>query len=162
MQFEAPLDRHRETVRSEWIDYNGHMNVAYYVLVFDHAVDVMFDLLGLGVAYREETDQSTFALEGHVNYLREVAEGDPLRVTTQLLDFDEKRLHYIHQMYHETEGWLAATSEWMSLHVDMKAKRAAPFPDEIHARIASLMDAHRDLPPPDQVGRRIGIRRKTG
>ena len=93
MDFGAPIDSHRETVRPEWIDYNGHMNVAYYVLAFDHATDVLFDALGLGESYREATDHSTFSLQIQVTYLRELQLDAPLRVTTQLVDHDAKRLH---------------------------------------------------------------------
>ncbi len=78
----APLELHHETVRPEWIDYNGHMNVAYYVLAFDLATDSFFDFLGLDEAYRETSGNSTFAVEAHITYQRELAEGDPLRFAT--------------------------------------------------------------------------------
>ncbi len=159
MEFAAPIDSHRETVRSEWIDYNGHMNVAYYVLVFDHATDVLFEAIGAGEAYRQATEMSLFALEMHVSYMREVHAGDPLRVATQLLDHDAKRLHYIHHMYHAEENHLAAACECLSLHVDMTARRSAPMPDPVAGRVAALMAAHGSLAQPDDVGRRIGIRR---
>jgi len=161
MDFEAPIDRHREAVRPEWIDYNGHMNVAYYVLVFDHGVDVFFDLLGVGQSYRADRDCSVFAVESHISYLREVAVDDPLRVTTQLLDHDEKRLHYFLAMYHARDGFLAATCETLSLHVDMAVKKAVPFPASVQDRIAAMMRAHGNMPRPDQVGRTIGIRRRA-
>ena len=84
----APLDVHRATVLPEWIDWNGHMNVAYYVLVFDHATDAFLDYLGMGQAYRDEQNCSAFVVETHVNYQRELVAGDPMRITTQLLGFD--------------------------------------------------------------------------
>jgi acyl-CoA thioester hydrolase len=157
----APLEVHREAVRPEWIDYNGHMNVAYYVLAFDHATDRLFDLLDLGVDYVKRTNNSTFVLETHVTYAQEVHEGDMLRFEAQLLDYDEKRLHYFLRMYHAGEGYLSATSEQIALHVSLDTRRTAPMPPEQRARVAAMMAAHQNLPKPEQAGRAIGIRRKV-
>src|SRR5213076_1017148 len=98
----APLDRYRDCVRPEWIDHNGHMNMGYYLVVFDFATDEFFRAIGLDEAHRRASRVTTFCLEAHVTYHREVREGDPLRFTTLLLGHDAKRLHYIHQMYHAT------------------------------------------------------------
>ena len=154
------LELHTETVRPEWIDYNGHMNVAYYLLAFDHATDALLEHLGLGQSYLKATNRSTFTLEVHITYDKEVKESDPLRFTTQILDYDPKRIHYIHCMYHATEGYLAATNEVMTAHVDLEARRIAPMPEEMLDRLEKIMQTHRALPVPPQVGRRIGIRRR--
>ena len=156
----APLDLQGEPVRPEWIDYNGHMNVAYYVLAFDHATDAFLDYLGLDEGHREENGGSTFAAESHVVYCREVAEGDPLRFTTQLIDFDGKRLRYFHRMYHETEGYLAATNELLSLYVDLERRRVAEMPEPILARLAAIREAQAGLPIPAEVGRGIALKRR--
>ena len=155
MSVAAPLDLFRERVQPEWIDYNGHMNVAYYVLAFDHATDAFFDFIGLDEDYRTTTGNSTFAVEAHVTYQREVAEGDELRFTTQLLGFDEKRIHFFHNMYHADEGFLAATAEWLSLHIDMGRRRVAPIPTAIAARLAEIHESHESLHVPAEVGRVI-------
>lgn len=157
---DGPLALHRETVRPEWIDYNGHMNVAYYVLAFDHATDAFLDHVGLGLAYRQASNRSVFVLEAHVTYERELHEGDQLAVRTMVLGADDKRLHLFHEMVHGEAGWLAATNEMMILHVDLAARRSAPFPDEIAARLAGLAGEHADLPRPPQVGRAIGLHRR--
>ena len=157
---QAPLDEHRETVRREWIDYNGHMNVAFYVLAFDRASDVWFEHLDLGEAYRARTGCSLFALELHVVYLSELKHGDPLRITTQLLDHDDKRLHFFHRMYHRDRGTLSACLEIMALNVEMAARKARPFPPRALARIEAVAAAHAALPRPAEAGRIIGIRRK--
>jgi acyl-CoA thioester hydrolase len=157
-----PLVVLREAVRPEWIDYNGHMNVAYYVLAFDHAADALFDAIGMDAAYRERTGFSTFALECHVVYKREVAAGDPLRFEVQMLDFDGRFFHYIAKMYHDRENWLAAACEWISCGVDMKTRKPAPLPPEIAKMFQALHDAHRALPKPPEAGRVIGIKRKAG
>ena len=161
MDINQPLELHREVVRPEYIDWNGHMNVAYYVLVFDHATDELFDYIGLDEAYRKGRGYTTFTLEAQVTYQREVVEGDPLRITTQLLDYDHKRAHYFHRMYHAEEGYLAATNELLSLHIDAGKRRSAPFPDAILARWARVHTAHADLPRPPEAGRAMGIRRRS-
>jgi len=153
---------HREPVLPEWIDYNGHMNVAYYVLACDHAVDAMFDFVGFDEAYRRRHGVSTFALETHVTYVRELRAGDPMRFELQVLDLDEKRLHHIYCLHHDEENWLAATAEWISLHVDMSRRRAAPFRPDVYERFQALHEAHRDIAPPPQTGHVIGIPRKRG
>ena len=148
---------HREIVLPEWCDYNGHMNLAFYVLVFDHATDKFWDLLGIGRDYRDRTDNSTFTVESHITYDREVLDGDEVRCTTQLLGFDDKRIHYFHRMYHVRDGYLAATTELLAIHVDLTVRRVAAMPDDIQARLAETMDAHRGFGLPDEAGRVIGL-----
>ncbi len=131
--------------------------MAYYHVLFDRAVDEAFALVGIGPAYVERRAHSFFSAEVHVRYVRELHAGDPVRVTLQLLDFDAKRLHFVEQLFHATEGWVAATSEQMSLHVDMRAKKTAPFPDDVAALIAGMKASHAMLPRPEAVGRRIAM-----
>ena len=156
----VPLETWRETVRPEWCDYNGHMNLAYFVLIFDYATDAFYPMVGLGEDYRTETGCSTFTVETHTTYLAELKEGVAVRCTTQLLDFDEKRVHYFHWMYHADEGFLSATIELMAVHVDLAGRRVVPMPDDVQQRLATLLEVHRALPQPEQVGHTIGIRRK--
>jgi acyl-CoA thioester hydrolase len=158
----APFDGYRDVVRSEWIDHNRHMNMGYYVVVFDLATDAWLDFIGLDLESKASQRVTTFSLESHVVYLREVTEGDELRFTTQLLDFDEKRIHYFHQMYHAAEGYLAATNELMSLHVSQETRRAAPMAPQILQRLAEILRSHRELPTPPQVGRVIGLKAGSG
>ena len=153
----APFDVHRDVVRPEWIDANGHLNMGYYVVAFDLATDAWLDHIGLTAAERDRSGVTTFTLESHVNYLREVKEGDPLRFTTRLLAYDAKRIHYFHEMHHATGGYLAATNELMSLHVNLEARRAAPMAEDVLARLAEVLSVHETLPMPSQVGRRIGL-----
>jgi acyl-CoA thioester hydrolase len=155
--FFAPFVSSVIHVEPGWIDYNGHLNMAYYNVLFDRAVDEAYELLGCGVAYLEATRHSTFTAEAHVRYLRELHAGDRVRVTFQLLDFDAKRMHYFERLLHAEEGWLSATSENMALHVDMTAKKTVPFPQAITARLARMKTAHAHMPVPDGVGRRIAM-----
>lgn len=144
-------------VRPEWIDNNGHMNMGFYVVVFDLATDEWMRAIGLDAEHRRAHGVTTFCLEAHVTYHREVREGDPLRFTTRLLAFDAKRLHYIHEMYHARSGYLAATNELMSLHVSQATRRGAPMAPEVLERLARLQTVHDRLPRPPQVGRVIGL-----
>ncbi len=153
----APFDVHREVVRPEWIDDNGHLNMGYYMVAFDLATDTWLDHIGLTASERARSGVTTFTLESHVNYLRELREAAPLRFTTRLLAFDKKRIHYIHEMYHAEEGFLAATNELMSLHVNLATRRGAPMSEDVLARLADVLSLHETLPVPPQVGRRIGL-----
>ena len=160
MEIDAPLVLHHGTIQGDWIDYNGHMNVAYYVLVFDNATDALLDYLGMDEAYRSRTGFTTYVLETHVTYDQELKQNDPVRVETQLLDFDPKRLHYFSRMVNESEGFLAATTEIMLMHIDSRGPKAAPMPEPVLGRVEAVMAAHRTLPRPHEAGRVIGIRRK--
>ena len=151
-----PLDLCRGVVRPEWIDYNGHMNVAYYLLAFDNAADVFFDYIGLDAAYRQKSGKAAFAAECHITYQREVLAGDPLRFTAQVIGYDEKRIHFFQRMFHADKGFLAATSEWLSLHIDRGVRRVAPMPEAIIGRLADLHGVHRRLPRPPEAGRGVG------
>ena len=115
----APLISPTQIVIEDWIDYNGHLNMAFYNVIFDRAVDYFYDLLGVGAQYAGTGAGSCFTMEIHVHYLNEVSLDDELELHLQLLDYDRKRLHYFQQMYHKEQGYLAATSEQLALHVDL-------------------------------------------
>lgn len=159
--FFAPFVSSLMRVDSGWIDYNGHLNMAYYNVLFDRAVDEAFNLLGIGPDYVKARRHSCFTAEIHVRYLRELHAGDPVRVTFQLLDYDAKRIHYFEQLFHATDGWVSATSENMSLHVDMEAKKTAAFPSEAMKRLADMKASHARLPVPEAAGRRIAMPGKS-
>ena len=155
--FFAPFVSSVMRVEPQWIDYNGHLNMAYYNVLFDRAVDETYELIGVGAGYAAERRHSVFTAEVHVRFLRELHVGDPVRVTFQLLDYDDKRLHYFEQLFHAEEGWVSATSENLSLHVDMNSSKTASFPREIAARLAEMKASHALLPVPEAAGRRIGM-----
>ena len=146
-------------VLPEYIDRNNHMNIGYYSVIFDKALDTPWEMLGLGSVGIGPTGRSSFALENHVTYQREVREGDPLDFTFQLIDFDAKRIHYFMTMLHARERWLAATSESISICIDMTTRRSTTWPEDRLARLQALHEAHSARPRPPEVGRSIGIRR---
>lgn len=153
----VPFESYRDVVRPEWIDHNQHMNMGYYLVVFDFATDAWLDFVGLTREHRRRHDVTTFCLEGHITYHREVGAGAPLRFTTRLLGFDAKRIHYFHEMHHADEGYLASTNELMSVHVSRETRRSAPMAPEILERLAAIKRAHEALPPAPQVGRVMGL-----
>ena len=155
----APFRSGEMRVEPDWIDYNGHLNMAYYNVLFDRGVDEVYEALGLGPDYLKRTNHSSYTAEVHVTYLDELHAGDAVTVTFQLLDCDAKRVHFFQEMW-RADGTLSATAEQMSLHVDMAAKKVSPFPDAIMARLEAMRRAHAALPNKPQVGHVIGIRRK--
>ncbi|MFE4622720.1 thioesterase family protein [Streptomyces mirabilis] len=147
-----------ETVRPEWIDYNGHMSEAFYVLVFGYATDALMERTGMDAAYRKSTGCSLYTVESHIRYLRDVPEGARLAVLTRVLGAAGKRARFTHEMYVVTgpraepgaDGDPVATTELLALHVDQEAGRATPFPDSVRECLAALTE-----PPPWWAGRSV-------
>jgi len=154
---------HRSSVRAvrpEWIDYNGHLNMAYYNVFFDTAIDEFFLAAGLGADYLERENASFFTVEAHICYLRELPVDAPVHVESRVLDVDDKRLHAYQELFHAEDRWQSATSEQLYLHVDMETRRATPWPDPVREKLDAMMAAQRHLPFPERAGRKIGIVRK--
>jgi len=158
--FEIPIPfaEAHAVVRPEWIDYNGHMNVGYYSVVFDIAADAFFEFLGLTQEFRGHHGATTFALEQHLNFLREVNEGDALRFEARLLDFDAKRFHFYQEMFRVGDDRPAASCEGLSAYVSTAARKTAPMPQPLLAQLAAIKQAHAALERPWQVGHAISVR----
>lgn len=159
--FPAPFVSAEMRIQPQWIDFNGHLNMAYYIVFFDQGVDELYELLGLGPNYLKAHKHSTMVAEMHVRYLREVHETAPLRVRCQLLAYDSKRIHLFEELVHATEGWVSATCETMTLHVDMTTKKVAPWSGSVTRLIERLKVAHADLPRPEAAGRSVKMPAKS-
>src|SRR5437588_3623050 len=159
MSSDVPFARFEGEVLPEWIDYNGHMNLAYYTVLFDQATDLLFDELGLGLDYRRDRLLGTFVAETHNRYEHELLVGARVRIATQILAIDDKRLYVGHEMFALAGGHRCATQELMFLHVDLAARRVSPFPDDLRQRIGTMAATHAALPRPDWIGRRIAMPR---
>jgi carnitine 3-dehydrogenase len=153
---DCPLALFTDTVRDEWIDYNGHMSESFYLYAMGEASDALFRFVGINEAYRA-SGSSFYTVETHINYYQEVAGGQPLSFTTQILGVDSKRLHFFHHMYHGDTGELLATTEQMLLHVDMNTSSAAPIQPQVLAVLEQIWQAHMHLPAPKQQGRVMAI-----
>jgi acyl-CoA thioester hydrolase len=157
---DAPLVTSEMGIQPDWIDYNGHLNMAYYSVLFDRSADDAYALLGMGPDYAKERRFTTYTGEFHICYLQELHLDHRVRCRFQLIDFDEKRFHTYQELFH-VDGWLAATAESLTLHIDMAGPKVAPFPPDIHERLRKMHEAHAALPRPDRVGRSIGIKRRV-
>lgn len=144
------------TVKPDWIDYNGHLNMAYYSVLFDQGVDQVWDLLGLGPDYAQTRGMTTYLAEFHICYLRELKEGDKLRASFQIIGHDGKRLHSYQELLHE-DGWCAASGESLHLSVDQSGPRVAPFPPDIQEKISVMAREHARLPRPARAGRTVSL-----
>jgi acyl-CoA thioester hydrolase len=153
----APL-----VVEDGWIDYNGHLNMAYYNVLFDRALDDFVEVLGIGPTYVTERNASLFTAEVHLCYLRELKAGDPVSVDTVILGFDRKRVHFFQTLMHAREGYVSATSEQMAIHVDLGTRRSAPFPEDRLAKLTIVAAGHAKLPRPENAGRAVGLRKRAG
>lgn len=157
LQEPAPFLSSVMQIEPQWIDYNGHLNMAYYNVMFDRAIDELWIQFGIGPSYMKTRRGSTFTAECHVRYLREIHLGDPVQVSILLLAADEKRLHTFEELRHANEGWLSATSENMTIHMDMSTRKTAPFPPDIKARIDRVAKNHASLPRPEGIGRKVAM-----
>jgi acyl-CoA thioester hydrolase len=161
-RFDTPVIGPLMAVEDEWIDYNDHLNMAYYNLIFDRSSEAAINILNLGEAYRRAEDRTLVTAEAHVTFVREMKPGSTVRASFRLLDADAKSLHVYQELFH-SDGWLSATSESLMLHVDLKAGKGGPkvvrFPPEITEDVQTMLRYHRSLPRTKYMGKVIGIRR---
>ncbi|MFM0339112.1 thioesterase family protein [Paraburkholderia fungorum] len=158
----ASLPCYHDAVRAEWVDYNGHLRDAFYMLIFSFATDVLIDQIGLPDAMRRARKRSIYTLEAHLNYLHEIKEGAQVRVDMRVLGHDGKRLHLYLEMFADDGDEPVAAGEQMLLHVDTAGPpRSAPFDADVEARVRDLAQAHAALPPARFAGRVIGLPART-
>ena len=156
MSLAAPFVEFEGEVLPDWIDSNDHMNLAYYVVLFDQATDAIYEAIGLGPDYRP-TGHATFAAETHTIYATELKLGERVRVTSQVMGVDAKRLHLAHEMHRLADGRLAAAQELLHLHVDLRQRKVVPWLAQVYPRLQAAAAAHAVLPRPDWVGRSIAL-----
>ncbi len=158
MSIPAPFDHYRGEVLPEWIDLNGHMNLAYYTVLFDCATDLLFEAIGIGRDYKSATNHGTFVVETHNLYEREALVGERLRIVSQIIGADSKRFHLAHEMFRIVGEDRLATQELMFLSIDLGTRRVAPFLTAAQQQLAAAAAAHAHLPRPQWLGRRIAMR----
>jgi acyl-CoA thioester hydrolase len=155
------LTLHRAIVQPGWCDYNQHLNDGYYTVIFSDATTAFMDHFGLGPEGRKASNHTLFTLEMHTNYLLEVKGGATVRIDTQLLGHDAKRMHIFHTMHRGDEAAIVATNEQMLLSIDMSGPKAAPWRPEVLEKIEEVWGAHQDLPRHKNAGRSIGLPSKA-
>ena len=120
-----------EKIKKEWTDYNGHMNVAYYVLIFDlNAAELLMNKFNMGEKSAKETNKRTMVVESHITYNQELLEGDEVDLNLIYFNHDKKRLQYKFEMVHKTKNYLASTIEILALYVDLSKRKVTEFEDE--------------------------------
>jgi len=160
--FDTPVISAPMKVLPEWIDYNDHLNVAYYTLIFDRSAGTAVDILNLGEAYRRAENKTLVTAEAHITYVRELKLGAEVRATFRLLDADAKSLHVYQELFH-ADGWLSATQESILLHVDLAAAggpKVVRMPEASQTDVQTMLRYHASLPRTKYVGRALGVRRR--
>lgn len=152
------MELRRATIRPEWLDYNGHMNVTYYLYLFDQSVEVLFDLFGIGETYRKATGGSFFAADHHISYKAEVKLGEEVRLVGHLVDFDAKRVLYSQRMIRASDGVEAAAIGALALHVDLPTRRVKAMDAVTLARLGEIRAAHADIHRPDEIDRGVALK----
>lgn len=147
-------------IKPEWMDHNGHLNVAYFVLAFDYATDAVYEEWGIGEHYPDESGCSVYTLGMDVDYLAELFAGDEVIITTQLLDWDHKRVHYYHRMLNARTNAVAAVNECMAMNVRLDSRRSAPFPLAVQEKLVQIMGEQEGIGKPEKSCRRLMIRKK--
>ena len=159
MPIPAPFED-RLTVKPEWLDLNGHMNVAFYLRAVDDGSNAFFDAIGLGWAYTEAGAGSIFVTNCNMDFKREVFAGDALLVTTQLLDWSPKLIHCYAEVFNTRENYLAATCESIYIHIAFATRRSAPIPEHSQCQLAEIHREHAArLARPGNLNRPLEIRR---
>lgn len=152
-----PLVTYRTRIPAEWVDYNGHLRDAFYLLVFSYATDALMEVIGLDEGGRAETGHTLYTLECHLNFLAEVKLDEAVEVRTQVLGVDTKRLHIHHSLHRPDEPVMLAASEQMLMNVEAATARSCAFAPRVAERVGALFEGHRACPLPAYVGRVIGL-----
>ncbi|MEJ2757770.1 MAG: thioesterase family protein [Anaerolineales bacterium] len=151
----------QKVIPPEYIDIMGHMNVMWYIHIFDYATRNLFSSFGLSNDYVHRTGMGSFALESHIRYLAEVRLGQSVTVRSRLLARGEKTLHFMHFMLRDHDNALAATIEVVGAHADLTKRAVSPFPKELLQRLDPLLAAHQSLPWEAPVCGCLGIRKRN-
>ncbi len=161
MPIETPYKQFSTVVKPDWIDYNGHLNVAFYHHIFDLSARSFFEWMGINQQLRQEHSFSTFALESHLNYLSEVKVDATVRIESRLLDVNGKRFHFYQEMFKTEFDTLAASHESLGTCVDMNSRKSTTMPSKLLARLQEIKSAHNQLPRPWQIGHVMAVNTKT-
>ena len=148
-------------VKKEWIDANGHMNVGHYLSAFDDGSCSMFDELGLGWDYTEGGQGTIFIMSSSLDFLRELLEGDKLKITTWLIGFDKRKVHIFQELFHAEKNVLAARAEFMFAHVSLRTRKASDMPVDALQRLSEIESKHKSLVDSNFIGRQISLNWKS-
>jgi acyl-CoA thioester hydrolase len=154
-----PLRTLETTVIEDWIDYNGHLNEAYYLVIFSKATDAFQTLNGMTPESIKAEGDTLFTLETHLAYIQEIGLGAPVYVTSQLLEFDSKRVRIYHRMYNAQDE-LLATAETFLIGYNLQQTKVSDFHPSFAGNLAQLLERQGDMPMPENAGKGIALKRK--
>ena len=156
----SPYRTRNQTVLNEWIDYNGHMNVAYYTLAFDKALDFFFeDVLNIGPSFVEKNKEGPFALKASYNYFSELLESDIFFVDISILDFDPKRVHVFGEMRKDKSLELSAVFETVLMNMDLHARKVKQYPDRVLKLFKLFKSSLEQDKIPLEIGKKITLKK---
>jgi acyl-CoA thioester hydrolase len=157
-RIEAPFVTNIKNVLPEWIDYNDHMNVAYYTLAFDEALDDFLNEMGIGEMYVKSSQNGPYALQANYHYLNELLEGEEFRVRIFLVDVSDKCFHSAMELFNEKDLSVCAVCEQITMNVDLKIRKANNYPDWVKKKFDMMLSSQKDKQLPAQIGKLIGLR----
>ena len=158
----APFKSKKHKVKKAWMDYNGHMNVAYYTVVFDQAIDEFLEkAIGVGPSFIKEVKQGSYALQTQYRYLRELLLENTVYVSIFVADFTEKNMHLMCQMLDAQDHKICATCETIMVNVDLKHRKSCKYPQAAYEKISALHSASKELRSSTIIGQPIGLRNSS-
>ena len=159
-ELSAPYKTRKQQVLPEWIDYNGHMNVAYYTLAFDKSLDFFFeDILGIGPTYVSKMSKGPFALKASYHYFSELLVEEEFYVDLSVVDFDSKKVHVCGEMKKSLSGELSAVFETVLMNVDLIKRKSIEYPKDVLAIFENLKSTLKPECLPDIIGKAISLKR---
>ncbi|MGE0230175.1 MAG: acyl-CoA thioesterase [Flavobacteriaceae bacterium] len=150
----------RIRIAEDWIDYNGHLNTAWYHRLLDQGADEILEEIDLGPREIAERNKTIFTVEFHIHHQREVFVGSEVYSTLRIIDFDDKRMHYVQELRHADEDWVSAVGQTLVLHIDLARRKVEPWPDDIREKIVAMHARHAKLPPHPLVGAVLSVHKK--
>jgi len=158
--YETPIILPEKKVIKDWIDFNGHMNVAFFTLAFDQSLDVFLeDVLGIGETHALENKQGPFVLQAHYHYLNEMTLDERFKVRLLVVDHDEKRMHLCLDIYSINRDKVIAVSENILVNVNLDIRKTEPYPLWAYNRLHTLKKTHEKYDFPKLLGKSIGLKK---
>jgi acyl-CoA thioester hydrolase len=159
--YQTPIILPEKKLIADWIDYNGHMNVAYYTLVFDKSLDIFLEkILGIGETYAYESKQGPFVLQAHYHYLNEMTLDERFNVRLLVVDHDQKRMHLCLDIFSKDKKKVIAVSEKILINVNLDIRKSEPYPLSAYKKLQKLKNTHAAFDFPEVLGKSIGLKKK--
>ena len=158
--YSTPIILPEQEVLNEWLDYNGHMNVAYYTLAFDKSLDIFLeDLLGIGESHAYENNQGPFVVQAHYHYLNEMRLNEKFHVRLFVVDCDKNKMHLCMEIYSLFQEKVIAVVEQVLINVNLKLRKSEPYPPWAFEKLIKLKNTHKNVSLPSAFGKSIGLKK---